>query len=282
MRGEFFMKELQKQIIEEMHVQKEINPAEEIRRSVDFLKSYMNKYPFLRSFVLGISGGQDSTLTGKLAQLAVNELNEEAEEERYQFIAVRLPYGVQADEADCQDALAFIQPTKSISINVKSAVDAMLSAVEEAAGDKVSDFNKGNVKARERMIAQYTVAGMYSGVVLGTDHSAEAVTGFYTKFGDGGADLVPIFRLNKRQGKQMLKELGCPEHLYMKKPTADLEEDRPQLPDEEALGVTYEQIDDYLEGKDVGEHASNVIEGHFLKTQHKRQLPITVFDDFWK
>ncbi|MED3955300.1 ammonia-dependent NAD(+) synthetase [Priestia aryabhattai] len=276
------MKELQGQIIEEMHVQKEINPAEEIRRSVDFLKSYMNKYPFLRSFVLGISGGQDSTLTGKLAQLAVNELNEEAEEERYQFIAVRLPYGVQADEADCQDALAFIQPTKSISINVKPAVDAMLSAVEEAADDKVSDFNKGNVKARERMIAQYTVAGMYSGVVLGTDHSAEAVTGFYTKFGDGGADLVPIFRLNKRQGKQMLKELGCPEHLYMKKPTADLEEDRPQLPDEEALGVAYEQIDDYLEGKDVGEHASNVIEGHFLKTQHKRQLPITVFDDFWK
>ncbi|MCR8929431.1 ammonia-dependent NAD(+) synthetase [Priestia megaterium] len=276
------MKELQKQIIEEMHVQKEINPVEEIRRSVDFLKSYMNKYPFLRSFVLGISGGQDSTLTGKLAQLAVNELNEEAGEERYQFIAVRLPYGVQADEADCQDALAFIQPTKSISINVKPAVDAMLSAVEEAADDKVSDFNKGNVKARERMIAQYTVAGMYSGVVLGTDHSAEAVTGFYTKFGDGGADLVPIFRLNKRQGKQMLKELGCPEHLYMKKPTADLEEDRPQLPDEEALGVTYEQIDDYLEGKDVGEHASNVIEGHFLKTQHKRQLPITVFDEFWK
>jgi NAD+ synthase len=276
------MKELQKQIIEEMNVQREINPVEEIRRSVDFLKSYMNKYPFLRSFVLGISGGQDSTLTGKLAQLAVNELNEEAGEERYQFIAVRLPYGVQADEADCQDALAFIQPTKSISINVKPAVDAMLSAVEEAADDKVSDFNKGNVKARERMIAQYTVAGMYSGVVLGTDHSAEAVTGFYTKFGDGGADLVPIFRLNKRQGKQMLKELGCPEHLYMKKPTADLEEDRPQLPDEEALGVTYEQIDDYLEGKDVGEHASNVIEGHFLKTQHKRQLPITVFDDFWK
>lgn len=276
------MKELQKQIIEEMNVQKEINPVEEIRRSVDFLKSYMNKYPFLRSFVLGISGGQDSTLTGKLAQLAVNELNEEAGEERYQFIAVRLPYGVQADEADCQDALAFIQPTKSISINVKPAVDAMLSAVEKAADDKVSDFNKGNVKARERMIAQYTVAGMYSGVVLGTDHSAEAVTGFYTKFGDGGADLVPIYRLNKRQGKQMLKELGCPEHLYMKKPTADLEEDRPQLPDEEALGVTYEQIDDYLEGKDVGEHASNVIEGHFLKTQHKRQLPITVFDDFWK
>ncbi|TYR79793.1 ammonia-dependent NAD(+) synthetase [Priestia megaterium] len=276
------MRKLQSQIIKEMNVQPTVDPKEEIRRSVEFLKSYMKKYPFLRSFVLGISGGQDSTLTGKLAQLAVTELNEELDEEKYQFIAVRLPYGVQADEQDCQDALAFIQPSKSIAINIKASVDGMIEAVEQSTNDKVSDFNKGNVKARERMIAQYTVAGMYNGVVLGTDHSAEAVTGFFTKFGDGGADLVPIFRLNKRQGKLLLKELGCPEHLYLKQPTADLEEDRPQLPDEDALGVTYEQIDDYLEGKDVGEKASEIIEGHFLKTQHKRSLPITVFDDFWK
>ncbi len=75
--------------------------------------------------------------------------------------------------------LLLFNSTKSISINVKPAVDAMLSAVEEAADDKVSDFNKGNVKARERMIAQYTVAGMYSGVVLGTDHFVEAATGFF-------------------------------------------------------------------------------------------------------
>ncbi|WP_419298902.1 NAD(+) synthase, partial [Acinetobacter calcoaceticus] len=96
------------------------------------------------------------------------------------------------------------------------------------------------------MIAQYGVAGENSGAVLGTDHSAESITGFYTKFGDGGADLVPIFRLNKRQGKAMLAELGAPKHLYEKVPTADLEEDRPALPDELALGVTYDQIDDYL------------------------------------
>ncbi|MCG3056000.1 NAD(+) synthase, partial [Escherichia coli] len=118
---------------------------------------YMKKHSFLRSFVLGISGGQDSTLTGKLAQMAIEELNEEAGEETYQFIAVRLPYGVQADEQDCQDALAFIQPSRSVAVNIKPAVDAMIAAVEEATGEIVSDFNKGNVKARERMIAQYSI-----------------------------------------------------------------------------------------------------------------------------
>lgn len=276
------MNELQRQIVEEMKTKQEIDPKEEIRRSVDFLKLYLTKYPFLQSLVLGISGGQDSTLTGKLAQLAVNELNEEAGAEKYQFIAVRLPYGVQADEDDCQDALRFIQPSKSIAVNIKEAVDKSVAAVEEATGGKLTDFLKGNVKARERMIVQYSLAGMYNGVVLGTDHSAEAITGFYTKYGDGGSDLVPIFRLNKRQGKMMLKELGCPEHLYMKTPTADLEENRPQLPDEAALGVTYEEIDDYLEGKTVRPEAQEKIESHYLKSQHKRHLPITVFDDFWK
>ncbi|MBM7704781.1 ammonia-dependent NAD(+) synthetase [Metabacillus iocasae] len=276
------MNELQKQIIDEMEVKSTIDPKEEIRRSIDFLKTYMKKHSFLRTMVLGISGGQDSTLAGKLAQVAIDELNEESGSNDYQFVAVRLPYGVQADEDDCQDALRFIQPSRSVTVNIKGATDETVSAVEEATGEKVSDFNKGNIKARQRMIAQYTIAGALNGVVLGTDHSAEAVTGFYTKYGDGGADLVPIFRLNKRQGKELLKELGCPEHLYLKKPTADLEENRPQLPDEEALGVTYDQIDDYLEGKDVGKEASDKIENHFLKTKHKRHMPITVFDDFWK
>jgi NAD+ synthase len=276
------MSELQKQIISEMEVKPTIDAKEEIRRSVDFLKAYMKKHSFLRTMVLGISGGQDSTLTGKLAQIAIDELNEETGSQEYQFIAVRLPYGVQADEDDCQDALRFIQPSRSVVVNIKDATDQAVAAVEEATGEKVSDFNKGNIKARQRMIAQYSIAGALNGVVLGTDHSAEAVTGFYTKYGDGGADLVPIFRLNKRQGKELLKELGCPEHLYTKKPTADLEENRPQLPDEDALGVTYDQIDDYLEGKDVGKEASDKIENHYLKSQHKRHMPITVFDDFWK
>lgn len=275
------MSTLQQQIIEELKVQPSIQPKVEIERTVSFLKEYLKHHSFLKGYVLGISGGQDSTLAGKLAQMAVDQLNEESGGAEYGFYAVRLPYGVQFDEDDAKDALDFIQPTKTYSINIKEAVDASDRALEEA-GIELTDFAKGNEKARERMKAQYSVAAMHSAVVLGTDHAAEAITGFYTKFGDGAADLTPLFRLNKRQGRALLKELGSPEHLYTKIPTADLEEDKPAIPDEVALGVTYEMIDDYLEGKKIPADAQETLEGHYLKTQHKRHLPITIFDDFWK
>ena len=275
------MATLQKRIIAELKAQPVIDPQEEIRKSVDFLKAYARKNAFLTGFVLGISGGQDSTLVGKLAQLAVDELNRGEGEERYKFIAVRLPYGTQFDEDDCQDALDFIGPTLIYTVNIKEAVDASERNLT-AAGVTLTDYAKGNEKARERMKVQYSIAAMHDCVVLGSDHAAEAITGFYTKFGDGGADLMPIFRLNKRQGKQLLKELGCPEHLYTKVPTADLEEDKPALPDEVALGVTYDDIDDYLEGKEVPEAPRKAIENHFLRSAHKRHMPITIFDDFWK
>lgn len=271
----------QQEIIEALKVKPTIDVQKEIRISIDFMKDYLKKHPFLTSMVLGISGGQDSTLVGKLAQLTIDELNKELGGEKYSFIAVSLPYGVQFDEPDRQDALDFIKPSKRVTINIKKAVDASDKALVEA-GIILSDFAKGNEKARERMKAQYSIAAMYNGVVLGTDHAAEAVTGFYTKYGDGGVDITPIFRLNKRQGKQLLKELGCPEHLYTKIPTADLEEDRPALPDEVALGVTYEVIDDYLEGKTVSKESQEKIEGFYNRSMHKRHLPITIFDDFWK
>ncbi|MGE8037505.1 NAD(+) synthase [Lysinibacillus sp. KCTC 33748] len=272
---------LQQEIIKELRVLPTVDAQEEIRKSIDFLKEYARRYSFVKGFVLGISGGQDSTLTGKLTQLAVDELNAEMGEAKYSFWAVRLPYGVQADEKDCQDAIDYIKPTETFTVSIKDAVDASVRGLTNA-GIELSDFAKGNEKARERMKVQYSIAAMNNAVVLGTDHAAEAITGFYTKFGDGGADLMPIFRLNKRQGKQLLAALDCPEHLYLKIPTADLEEDRPSLPDEEALGLTYDQIDDYLEGKAIPEEARKILEGHYLRSQHKRHMPITIFDDFWK
>jgi NAD+ synthase len=272
---------LQQEIIQALGVKPAINAADEIRRSVDFLKTYLHTYPFIKSLVLGISGGQDSTLAGKLCQQAIAELRDETNDPSLQFIAVRLPYGKQADEQDCQDAIGFIQPDRVLTVNIKEAVLASEKALRDA-GIELSDFVRGNEKARERMKAQYSIAGMTKGVVVGTDHAAEALTGFFTKYGDGGTDINPLFRLNKRQGKQLLAALGCPEHLYKKAPTADLEDDRPSLPDEAALGVTYENIDDYLEGKVLDEGTARIIEGWYLKTEHKRRPPITVFDDFWK
>lgn len=273
--------DMQQKIIGALKVKPMIDPKEEIRISVDFLKEYMEAHDFFNGYVLGISGGQDSTLVGRLAQMAVDELNETRGTNKYKFIAVRLPYGMQSDAKDVDDALEFIKPSVTYEVNIKPAVDASVASLEKA-GVKISDFTKGNEKARERMKAQYSIAATNGCVVLGTDQAAEALTGFFTKYGDGASDAVPIFRLNKRQGRMLLQELGCPEHLYTKVPTADLEEDRPMLPDEVALGVTYDDIDDYLEGKQVSETAKNTIEALYRKSEHKRHLPVNVFDDFWK
>ncbi|MFA1710457.1 ammonia-dependent NAD(+) synthetase [Peribacillus frigoritolerans] len=276
------MRPLQKEIVKKLLVQPTIDPEVEFRKSVDLLKGYMKKNTFLKSFVLGISGGQDSTLAGYIAQTAVNELNDETSGSDYKFVAVSLPYGVQADEEDRQLALKFIKPSQTVTVNIKEAVDASVKAVEDAVSEKLSNFLRGNVKARERMKVQYDLAGLYKGVVLGTDHAAEAITGFFTKHGDGAADIIPLYRLNKRQGKEILKFVGAPERLYTKIPTADLEDDKPLLPDEVALGVSYDEIDDYLEGKEIRTEAAEIIEGWYTKTEHKRNEAINVYDTWWK
>ena len=275
------MRPLQKEIIATLKVQPTINPKEEVRRTIDFLKEYLLAHPFLETYVLGISGGQDSTLAGRLAQLAIEELRLETGNTRYQFIAVRLPYGTQQDEADAQRALQFIRADQVMTVNIKDATMSLTQALE-VNDIVVSDFNKGNIKARQRMVAQYALAGQFKGAVIGTDHPAESVTGFFTKFGDGAADIIPLWRLTKSQGRQLLMALNAPEALYLKVPTADLEDNKPLQSDEDALGVTYEAIDAYLTGQAVSDKDAENIESWYLKTQHKRHLPITIYDTFWK
>ncbi|MDR1521473.1 MAG: ammonia-dependent NAD(+) synthetase [Streptococcaceae bacterium] len=272
---------LQEKIIKELGVKPIIDPQVEIRRSIDFMKEVLHKFPFIKTFVLGISGGQDSALVGRLAQLAMEEMRKESKDKSYQFIAVRLPYAKQIDEEDAKRSLFFIKPDQLLTVNIKEPVEAQV-AILSAAGIKVHDFMKGNIKARQRMITQYAIADGNSGIVLGTDHAAESMMGFFTKYGDGGTDLLPIFRLNKRQGKALLMSLGADIKIYQKVPTADLEDKKPGISDEVVLGVTYEEIDDYTEGKAIDSKTQTVIENWWKKTQHKRHLPITVFDDFWK
>ncbi|MEV4994932.1 ammonia-dependent NAD(+) synthetase [Streptomyces niveus] len=273
------------QILAELGVRTTIVPKVEIRRRVDFLKDYLRSTP-ATGFVLGISGGQDSTLAGRLCQLASAELRAEGHE--CVFVAVRLPYGVQADEDDAQIALEFIGPDRSIAVNVKPSADAVAAesalGLRELLGDepRLRDFVRGNIKARERMVIQYSIAGQLGLLVVGTDHAAEAVTGFFTKYGDGGVDITPLTGLTKRQGAALLRELGSPPSVWEKVPTADLEDDRPALPDEEALGLTYAQIDDYLEGVDVTPELAARVESVYFATRHKRAVPVTPLDDWWR
>lgn len=274
------MRLLQAKIIADLHVQPVINAKDEIDRTIAFLKNYLIANPQYKSYVLAISGGQDSTLTGKLARIAINQLRQETGNDQYEFIAVRQPYGEQADEEDAQTALKFVAPDQTITINIKEATDALTKTLR-VSGLAVDDMSRGSIKPKMRMIAQYAVAREHDGVVLGTDHAAEAFAGFFTKYGDGGTDLDPLWRLDKSQGQQMLKALNAPESLYNKVPSADLEDKRPQLPDEVALGVKYKDIDKYLEGREVSEEAAKQIEKLYLTTKHKRHLPVTIYDTWW-
>jgi NAD+ synthase len=275
----------QQAIINEMKVLPEIDVQFEIRRRIDFIKSTL-KNSGLKTLVLGISGGVDSSTCGRLAQLAVTELNKELNDHVFQFISVRLPYGVQADEDDAQQALNFIQPNHCLTTNVFDGVNGIHQQVIEAlsganllsASMGQIDFSKGNVKARARMVSQYHIAGILGGLVLGTDHSAENITGFFTKWGDGACDLAPLFGLSKRQVRMLAKHLGAPAILVEKAPTADLEDLEPGKTDEDALGISYEQLDDFLEGKAVTSQVSEHIINIYNKTQHKRQPIPTIYD----
>lgn len=273
------MRKLQAEILAEMGVRPTIDPSEEVSRRVDFLADYA-RASGSPGFVLGISGGIDSSLAGRLGQLAAEKLRTDGIEAS--FTAVRLPYQAQHDEADAQAALEFIQPDRIWTYNVAPGVDGLEGEYEQTTGKALSDFGKGNIKARTRMIAQYALAGEHRLLVIGTDHAAESVTGFFTKYGDGGADILPLFTLNKRQNQALLRYLGAPDRIVNKTPTADLLDAHPGRTDEDELGLSYSDIDDYLEGKEVSEAAAVAIETRYLATRHKRTVPVTLLDDWWR
>ncbi|UVL54610.1 ammonia-dependent NAD(+) synthetase [Pseudomonas sp. B21-035] len=248
--------------------------ASEIRQRIDFIKQTLLEAR-LKVLVLGISGGVDSSTAGRLAQLAVEQLRSEQADNGYRFIAMRLPHNTQHDEPDAQAALAFVGADECVTVNIADGVQGLAGQLPQLAtlADSQRDFVLGNVKARLRMLAQYTLANARHGLVIGTDHGAEAVMGFFTKFGDGACDLAPLSGLGKGQVRAIAAALGAPEHLVHKVPTADLEELRPGLADEQVYGVSYAQIDAFLHGEEVDNAVATTIISAYDKTRHKRELP---------
>ena len=265
------MRERQRQIITELNVEPAIDPLHEFYKRSQFLADYLAGTA-LNGYVLGISGGQDSLLAGLMAQRAADICK--AEGRGAAFHALLLPYGEQKDRHDALLAVETIEPDYVYDLNIKPAVDAFAVSYAVATGEELSDFDKGNAKARERMIAHYALAGAKGLLVLGTDHAAEAVTGFYTKYGDGGADVLPLAGLTKGQGKQMLQALQVPEIFTTKAPTADLLDGTPGQADETELGIPYDMLDDYLEGKEIDPATAEAIERRYAATQHKREMPV--------
>ncbi|MGY2226759.1 ammonia-dependent NAD(+) synthetase [Pseudomonas gingeri] len=272
------MQAVQRQIAEQLKVQPPFaNQAAleaEVARRVAFIQNCLRNSG-LKTLVLGISGGVDSLTAGLLAQRAMRELRESTGDAQYRFIAVRLPYETQFDEHDATASVNFIDPDERHTVNIGPAVKSLAGEVAAFEGKAAvsRDFVLGNTKARMRMVAQYTIAGAANGLVIGTDHAAEALMGFFTKFGDGACDLAPLSGLVKNQVRAIARSFGAPESLVEKVPTADLEDLAPGKPDEASHGVTYAEIDAFLHGEAVRQEAFDIICRTYEKTHHKREMP---------
>lgn len=269
------MRKQQAAIIQELGVLPSIDPEKEFTARWQYLSEYLGRSG-MNGFVIGISGGQDSLLAGLMAQRAVEQRRADGYDAA--FHAVLLPYGEQRDRADALHALKVITPDYVHDLNIQPATDAFADTFNQSEAEPLTDFNKGNVKARLRMIAQYALAGQHKLLVIGTDHAAEAVTGFYTKYGDGGADILPLAGLTKRQGRQLLEYCNVPSVFTTKPPTADLLDSIPGQADETELGLRYEIIDTYLEGGEIATADAEAIEQRFAMTAHKRSMPAAFTD----
>lgn len=263
----------QQVVIRELRVEPTVDIAHEAWRREDFLAGYLRKAG-AAGYVLGVSGGVDSTTAAKLMVDACNAARSTGH--ACQSIVVRLPYGEQADEVDAQCALEWIGADVVETVDIKPAVDAMMASIDLSGLSKERvDFIKGNVKARVRMVVQYAIAARYNALVVGTDHASEACMGFFTKGGDGFADVMPLAGLTKDQVRELAAFLEAPDHLVTKAPTADLEDLRPGLLDEEAFGFPYEHVNTYLKGGEIPPESEDKLVAAFVATAHKRRLPAT-------
>lgn len=263
---------LQAEIIKSLGVAGGFEAAREVAHRSQFLADYL-KGAGLQYFVIGISGGIDSLAAGLLARSAIALLHAQGYGDAG-LIAARLPYGKQLDADDADQCVDLLQADVALTVDIKPAADALMQGLTQQ-GMRVADATErdavlGNIKARQRMVALYAIAGSRRGLVVGTDHAAEDVVGYSTKFGDAAADIMPLHGLNKRRVRAVARALEAPDALVDKVPTADLESLRPLRPDEDAFGVGYDDIDDFLEGKEINTAACQRLLMLWKAGAHKR------------
>lgn len=240
-----------------------------INERISFLKKYLEKTG-LKGFTLGISGGVDSFVSGMLAKKT-----------GYELCLISMPFGIQDDFNDVEKCINIIDPQRCYVHNIESselAYQKMNLNIEDDINNQEEKLILGNIKARYRMLVQYSYAQKLNHLVIGTDHATEAVTGYYTKYGDGAADILPLAGLTKDVIYEMAKILGAPENVLSKKPSAGLWEGQS---DEDELGISYEEIIKFLKGEEISEEMYNKIFNMYNMTKHKRQLPISPTDTWW-
>jgi len=222
--------------------------------------------------VLGISGGIDSAV---VAHLCVRALGKE------KVMGVMMPEkGSNPQDLDHGLMIAKSLGIEHVVVDITEAVQAILKSSPKK-GDRLSD---ANVKARCRMIVLYHIANSTNRLVMGCGNKTEIMIGYFTKYGDGGADYMPIGDLYKTQVRELARRLGIPKEILEKPPSAGLWEGQT---DEGEIGITYDVLDQVLFGletglsperiaKEVGCDIETVsrVQGMIRKSVHKRRLPL--------
>ena len=225
-----------------------------------------------RGIVVGLSGGVDSAVVARLAQLAMPD----------GVMTVIMP--AHSDPRDAQDATlvadAFKLPV--MTVDLSEPYDALLDSVQETPGstvrglasvdDSATRLALANVKPRLRMATLYFVANRLNYLVAGTGNRSEIAIGYYTKYGDGGVDLLPLGSLVKSEVRALARDLGVPASVIDKAPSAGLWLGQT---DEGEMGFTYAELEDYLRKgpASVAPAVAMKIERLARASEHKRHLP---------
>lgn len=232
---------------------------------VKFMQDYL-KDSHQDGYVLGLSGGIDSSAVAALALKAVG---------KERLHCIMMP--INSLEDDLKDAITL---AKDLDINY-SVIDGSKAFNElvkefESLGIELDASTKGNLKARIRMSILYAYGQKNRMLVLGTDNLDESYVGYFTKYGDGGVDLLPICRLTKEEVRNVASILGVRKELVERVPSAGLYEGQT---DEKEMGILYKDLDAYLLGQKVDEEVVNKIERLHRISEHKR-IPIPRPEDF--
>ena len=239
-----------------------------MREKIDYLVLWLQqmvKEAHANGLVVGISGGIDSAVVSYLVKRAFPENS----------LGVIMP--CKSIDKDREDALKVIEGCgiDHLEINLTNTHHLVFTEIKNALQEKnqlneeAIKINDANTRARLRMTTLYAISGNYGYLVTGTDNADEWFTGYFTKFGDGGVDLVPLIHLTKSEVRQMAIELGVPDSIVKKAPSAGLWEGQT---DENEMGTTYEKIDAYLKGEEIPDKDRIIIDRLHQRSEHKRHL----------